>query len=152
MSRSIPVKDKDESWFGDKAIASNRRESVFLRERTIFIFEWKVVILDLGEVDKYSFQLPPYSMVVCPDDLRNIKSQGHESNFVCSFFFSLSFVAIMGCDGFPFCWDTCHLGDGCTLQCSTVSLNIGTAPFISPSFFFFQKIFWLSVLSLFQLS
>jgi hypothetical protein len=47
----------------------------------------------------------------------------------------------MGCDGFPFCWDTCRLGDGYTLQYSTVSLNIGTAPFILPSFFFFQKFF-----------
>ena len=59
-------------------------------------------MLDFGEVDKYSLQLPPYSVIVCPDDLWNIKSQGHESNFVSSFF-SLSFVAIMGCDGFPFC-------------------------------------------------
>jgi hypothetical protein len=47
----------------------------------------------------------------------------------------------MGCDGFPFRWDTCRLGDGCMLQCSTVSLNVGTAPFTSPSFFFFSKDF-----------
>ena len=47
----------------------------------------------------------------------------------------------MECDGFPFCWDACRLGDGYTLQCSTVSLNVGTAPFISASFFFFQNFF-----------
>uniref|UniRef100_A0A2N9IXW7 glutamine synthetase n=1 Tax=Fagus sylvatica TaxID=28930 RepID=A0A2N9IXW7_FAGSY len=51
-----------------------------------------------------------------------------------------SFVAIMGRDGFPFCWDTCRLGDGYTLQGTTVSLNAGTAPFMSASSFFFQKI------------
>jgi predicted ATPase len=36
---------------------SSRREFVFLRERTVFIFEGKVVILDLGEIDKYSLQI-----------------------------------------------------------------------------------------------
>ena len=94
-------------------------------------------MLDFGELDKYSHQLPPYSVVVCLDVLRNIKSQGHESNFIRSF--SLSFVAIMGWDDFLPCWDTCWLGDECTLQCPTVSLNTGTAPFILQSFFLFSK-------------
>jgi hypothetical protein len=113
--------------------------SIFLRKWTIFIFGLKVVLLDFGETDKYSHELPPYSVVVYLDDLWNIKSRGHENNFIHSF--SLSFVAIMGWDGFLPCWDTCRLGDGCTPQCLTVSLNTGTAPFTSQSFFFFQKYF-----------
>uniref|UniRef100_A0A2N9G7F0 Transposase (putative) gypsy type domain-containing protein n=1 Tax=Fagus sylvatica TaxID=28930 RepID=A0A2N9G7F0_FAGSY len=46
----------------------------------------------------------------------------------------------MGRDGFLPCWDTCRLGDGYTLQGTTVSLNAGTAPFMPASLFFFQKI------------
>ena len=77
----------------------------------------------MGEIDKYPLQLPPIPWPFCPDGLRNTKSRGQVSNFVrslfFSFFFSLSFVAIMGRDGFPFCGNTCCLGDGYTLQCST---------------------------------
>ena len=46
----------------------------------------------------------------------------------------------MGRDGFLPCWDTCRLGDGYTLQGTTISLNAGTAPFMPASLLFFQKI------------
>uniref|UniRef100_A0A2N9GZE3 Transposase (putative) gypsy type domain-containing protein n=1 Tax=Fagus sylvatica TaxID=28930 RepID=A0A2N9GZE3_FAGSY len=47
----------------------------------------------------------------------------------------------MGHDGFPFCWDACRLGEWIhTFQGATASLNAGTAPFMSASLVFFQKI------------
>ena len=48
---------------------------------SVRVEEWKIVLDDLGEVDYCSPQLPPYSVVIRVDGLRNIKSQGCGGNF-----------------------------------------------------------------------
>ena len=61
-------------------------------------------------------------------------------------------MAIMGWDGFPFGWDTCRLGDGCMLQCPTVSLNtLNSSIYFTVFSFFFKKYFGSSYFPSFHL-
>jgi hypothetical protein len=116
----------------DQSFAEGRVAAI-LRPEMAFLLELKVIIPDLGEANKYSLQLPPYFEVVCLDDLWNMKSRGLGGKF--RLFSSLTFVAIMGWDGFNPTETRVGSGMG-TLFNAQPSLLIPDVSFILPLPFF----------------